>query len=57
MLGWLAFRLNGPRDRIMDTLDSRPTPTPHLPRKPIKSTRWGDYFLGVTNPGAIEKRK
>ncbi len=56
MLGWLAFRLNGPRDRIMDTLDSRPTPTPHRPRKPIKSTRWGDYFLGVTNPGAIEKR-
>ena len=57
MLGWLAFRLNGPRDRIMDTLDSRPTPTPHRPRKPIKSTRWGDYFLGVTNPGAVEKRK
>jgi hypothetical protein len=57
MLGWLAFRLNGPRDRIMDTLDSRPTPTPHRPRKPIKSTRWGDYLLGVTNPGAMEKRK
>jgi hypothetical protein len=57
MLGWLAFRLNGPRDRIMDTLDSRPTPTPHRPRKPIKSTRWGDYLLGVTNPGALEKRK
>jgi hypothetical protein len=57
MLGWLAFRLNGPRDRIMDTLDSRPTPTPHRPRKPVKSTRWGDYLLGVTNPGAMEKRK
>lgn len=56
MLGWLAFRLNGPRDRIMDTLDSRPTPTPHRPRKPIKSTRWGDYFLGVTNPGAVRER-
>jgi hypothetical protein len=57
LLGWLAFRLNGPRDRIMDTLDSRPTPTPHRPRKPIKSTRWGDYFLGVTNPGAFDKRR
>jgi hypothetical protein len=56
MLGWLAFRLNGPRDRLMDTLDSRPTPTPHRPRKPIKSTRWGDYFLGVTNPGALKDR-
>ena len=57
MLGWLAFRLNGPRDRIMDTLDSRPTPTPHRPRKPVKSSRWGDYFLGVTNPGALPPAK
>jgi hypothetical protein len=56
MFGWLAFRLNGSRDRIMDTLDSRPTPTPHKPRKPIKSTRWGDYFLGVQNPGAMRDR-
>lgn len=55
LLGWLAFHLNGPRDRIMDTLDSRPTPTPHRPRKPIKSSRWGDYFLGVTNPGALRE--
>ena len=51
-LGGLAFHVNATRDRFMDTLDSRPTPTPHRARKPIKSTRWGDYLLGVLNPDA-----
>jgi hypothetical protein len=49
LLGSLAFRVNGARDRIMDTLDSRPTPTPHRPRKPVKSSRWGDYLVGVSH--------
>ena len=41
----------------MDTLDSRPTPTPHRPRKPIKSTRWGDYILGVSHTDARDERR
>ncbi len=49
VLGALAFRINGSRDRIMDTLDSRPTPTPHPPRKPVRSSRWGDYLVGATH--------
>jgi hypothetical protein len=49
LLGSLAFRINGSRDRIMDTLDSRPTPTPHPPRKPVKSSRWGDYLIGASH--------
>ena len=36
VLGGLAFRVNGPRDHVMDTLDSRHIPTPHRPRKPVQ---------------------
>ncbi|HEV7208463.1 MAG TPA: hypothetical protein VGN54_06970 [Mycobacteriales bacterium] len=45
-LGALAFRVNELRDRIMDTVDSRPIPTPRPHRKLIKPSRWGDYVLG-----------
>jgi len=48
MLGSLAYRVNGPRDRLMDTLDSRHVPTPHRPRPPVKTSRWGDYLLGAS---------
>jgi hypothetical protein len=49
VLGALAFHINASRDRIMDTLDSRPIPTPHRPRKPVKSSRWGDYLIGASH--------
>lgn len=42
----LVFFVNARRDRIMDTLDSRPLPTPHPLRKAIKNGRWSDYVIG-----------
>jgi len=51
MLSRLAYRLNGSRDRLMDTLDSRHVPTPHRSRSPVKASRWGDYLLGASHTG------
>ncbi len=48
LLGNLAYRVNGPRDRLMDTLDSRHVPTPHPSRRTVKTSRWGDYLLGAS---------
>ena len=42
----LVFFVNARRDRIMDTLDSRPLPTPHPMRKVVKNGRWSDYVIG-----------
>ena len=49
VLGGLAYRVNGPRDRMMDTLDSRHVPTPRQSRAPVKPSRWGDYLLGASH--------
>lgn len=45
-LGALAFRLDGWRDKVMDTMDGRhvPAPRPEPNRKP--PGRWGRYLLG-----------
>lgn len=46
LLGALAFRVNGWRDRVMDTVDARRVPSPRpVPAPPVHS-RWGDYALG-----------
>jgi hypothetical protein len=42
----LVFFVNARRDRIMDTMDSRPIPTPHPLRKAVKNGRWSDYVIG-----------
>jgi hypothetical protein len=42
----LLFVVNARRDRIMDTMDSRPIPTPHPLRKVAKNGRWSDYLIG-----------
>jgi hypothetical protein len=42
----LVFVVNARRDRIMDTVDSRPLPTPHPLRKVVKNGRWSDYVIG-----------
>jgi hypothetical protein len=46
----LVFFVNARRDRIMDTMDSRPIPTPHPLRKPVKNGRWSDYVIGRSAP-------
>jgi hypothetical protein len=50
--GGLAFRFNGPRDRLMDTLDSRHVPTRRRSRLTVKPSRWGDYLLGASRPNS-----
>jgi hypothetical protein len=47
-LGGLAFRFNGPRDRLMDTLDSRHVPTRRRSPFTVKPSPWGDYLLGAS---------
>jgi hypothetical protein len=42
----LVFFVNARRDRIMDTMDSRPIPTPHPLRKAVRNGRWSDYLVG-----------
>jgi hypothetical protein len=42
----LVFFVNARRDRLMDTMDSRPIPTPHPLRKAVKNGRWSDYLIG-----------
>ena len=51
VLGALAFRVNGGRDRLLDTLDARRVTTPKPQHAPVKSSRWGDYVLGGSSPG------
>lgn len=46
LLGAPAFRVNGWRDRLLDTLDARRVTTPKPQHSPVKSSRWGDYVLG-----------
>lgn len=46
VLGALAFRVNGGRDRLLDTLDARRVTTPKPAHAPVKWSRWGDYVLG-----------
>jgi hypothetical protein len=48
-LSGLAYRVNSPRDRLMDTLDSRHVPTRRRSRLPVKPSRWGDYLLGTSH--------
>jgi hypothetical protein len=45
----LRFRLDAARDHVLDTLDNRSTPFPHVPapRRPVG--RWGRYVLGSAN--------
>ena len=50
LLGALAFRVNGWRDRLLDTLDARLVTTPKPHHAPVKSSRWGDYVLGGSLP-------
>ena len=51
VLGALAFRVNGGRDRVLDTLDARRVTTPKPQHAPVKSSRWGDYVLGGSSAG------
>lgn len=46
VLGGLAFRVNGWRDRVMDAMDGRAVPSPRPLRPPPVHSRWGDYLLG-----------
>jgi hypothetical protein len=46
LLGAAAFRIDGFRDRIMDTMDGRHVPSPRVPRETVTPGRWGRYVLG-----------
>jgi len=46
VFGSVAFRIDAMRDRMMDTMDGRHVPAPRMPRRPVKSGRWGRYVLG-----------
>lgn len=45
-LGALAFRLDALRDRILDAMDGRHTPTPRRAPHQHRPGRWGHYALG-----------
>jgi hypothetical protein len=47
-LGALVYHVNAVRDRVMDTLDSRPTPAPRPARRQTKPGLWVDYLAGIT---------
>jgi len=44
------FALNSASDRIMDALDSRPSPLPRTPKAPRRLGKWSLYVLGVGSP-------
>jgi hypothetical protein len=44
--GRLLFRLDGLRDRLLDTMDGRHVPMPRLVKAHITPGRWGSYFMG-----------
>ncbi len=52
----LMFALNSAADRIMDALDSRPSPLPRTPRSPRRLGKWSLYVLGVGSTGTDEPR-
>jgi hypothetical protein len=47
LLGALAFRVDAARDRVLNTLDSRPVPIPRQPRRRTEPGRWTMYALGA----------
>jgi hypothetical protein len=51
----MLFALNSASDRVMDTLDSRPSPLPHAPKTSRRLGRWSLYVLG-TGVGAPATR-
>jgi hypothetical protein len=46
VLGAVAFRLDGWRDKVMDTMDGRHVPAPRELRRTKTPGRWGRYLLG-----------
>jgi hypothetical protein len=43
----VVFALNHATDHIMDTLDARPNPLPHPPKRARRAGKWGLYVLGT----------
>src|SRR3954464_13149020 len=55
--GAIAFRVNAVRDRLLDTMDSRPVPLPRAPHEARRPGRWGSYLLGQMQPEVFDSAR